>query len=74
MTSAISSPDVWPEERLRARLQESSHSLLLSVGDLAADFGVRRLTSDALRKIESALGEQQVLLSPRPFAPTPGRP
>jgi hypothetical protein len=35
MTSAISSPGVWPEERLRPRLQESSHSLLLSVGDLA---------------------------------------
>jgi hypothetical protein len=68
MTNAIASGSVWPEERLRAELQESARSLTLSAADLADRFGVRHITPNAMRNIEAALGEQRVSVLPRPLS------
>jgi hypothetical protein len=48
---------VWPEERLRERVEHSDGPVRSEVADLLAAFGARRFTDRACRNIERALSQ-----------------
>src|SRR5688500_4608986 len=64
VVSRVESMSVWPEERVRERLERGGGTLDIEVSELLAQFGARRVTGRGKADADAALAEVGVRVEP----------
>src|SRR3954470_23757501 len=58
---------VWPEERLRDRVEAAGGRLVVETGALLEEFGIRRVGETTLERFERPLRSQGLAVAPAPL-------